>query len=61
MGSTTVPFLSKDAGNIYIQASCSNISSTSVLIEDCSDYDPCTSNSGKWTFQTGSVSYMEQQ
>lgn len=53
-----VCFYAKASGDLYIQATCSQISSSSVLLEDCIFYDPCTSNAkaSAWTIPSGVTS-----
>ena len=50
-GVATVSYSGKGTGDLYVQAKINNISSNSVNLEDCIDYQPLTSNihQSRWT------------
>lgn len=48
-----VSFYGKATNLIYIQAKIDNITSNVINIDDVYNYDPLTSNSGKWTIPSG--------
>ena len=43
-----IQFHSNHSNQLYIQANTNGTSSNVINIEDCLNYDSCTSNSGKW-------------